>query len=519
MAYIKFRRIDLLSGQTVSAWFITNASIVDEDTRYTFYDSTGNIVSEYIGTKPVITSTELTKAEVEAVLTGTITSHTHTNASQSTSGLMSASDKTKLDGITSGATANTGTVTSVDISAGTGISVTGSPITSSGSITVTNTAPNANHTGDVTGATALTISNNVVTNAKLADMGNNTIKGRVKTGTGDPEDLTPAQVRGIINVEDGANKYIHPSYTSKTSGLYKITVDGTGHVNAATAVIKSDITALGIPGQDTTYGVATTSTNGLMSSIDKTRLDNVYQAGTSLSLGTVTATTQQVSLNKANSGTASTITLPQATISLAGLMSSADKTKLDGIATGATANAGTITGITGTGSTSGLTLSGSGTSGAVTLTLGGTVAVAPSNFSTQVKNTVLSGPTTGSNAIPTFRVLVSDDIPPLAISKITTLQTTLDGKQPNLSIPQYAVPYRTTSGTGTPNTSLVVSTSNTVSTIVQRGSGGQIYGTTFSGTNFYGNNGVFNNGVTFGGNDDVTMVHDEDTDSVRFIWN
>jgi ACT domain-containing protein len=35
----------------------------------------------------------------------------------------------------------TGTVTSVDLSAGTGISVTGGPITSSGSITVTNTAP------------------------------------------------------------------------------------------------------------------------------------------------------------------------------------------------------------------------------------------------------------------------------------------------------------------------------------------------------------------------------------------
>jgi hypothetical protein len=45
--------------------------------------------------------------------------------------------------------------------------------------------------------------------------------------------------------------YTHPTHTSKTSGLYKITVDGTGHVSAATAVAKSDITALGIPAQDT----------------------------------------------------------------------------------------------------------------------------------------------------------------------------------------------------------------------------------------------------------------------------
>lgn len=40
-----------------------------------------------------------------------------------------------------GYTTNTGTVTSVDLTAGTGISVSGGPVTSSGSITVTNTAP------------------------------------------------------------------------------------------------------------------------------------------------------------------------------------------------------------------------------------------------------------------------------------------------------------------------------------------------------------------------------------------
>ena len=51
----------------------------------------------------------------------------------------------------------------------------------------------------------------------------------------------------------GANKYTHPSYTARASGLYKVTVDSTGHVSAAAAVDKSDITALGVPAQDTTY--------------------------------------------------------------------------------------------------------------------------------------------------------------------------------------------------------------------------------------------------------------------------
>lgn len=44
-----------------------------------------------------------------------------------------------------------------------------------------------------------------------------------------------------------ANKYIHPSYTAVASGLYKVTVDNTGHVSVTTAVNKTDITALGIP--------------------------------------------------------------------------------------------------------------------------------------------------------------------------------------------------------------------------------------------------------------------------------
>lgn len=39
--------------------------------------------------------------------------------------------------------------------------------------------------------------------------------------------------------------YVHPSYTSHAAGLYKVTVDATGHVSAAAAVTISDINALG----------------------------------------------------------------------------------------------------------------------------------------------------------------------------------------------------------------------------------------------------------------------------------
>lgn len=57
--------------------------------------------------------------------------------------------------------------------------------------------------------------------------------------------------------------YTHPAYTAKTSGLYKITVDATGHVSAATAVEKSDITALGIPGSGYTHPTHTSHAAGI----------------------------------------------------------------------------------------------------------------------------------------------------------------------------------------------------------------------------------------------------------------
>jgi hypothetical protein len=48
------------------------------------------------------------------------------------------------------------------------------------------------------------IPSGALTNSLLADMAQNTIKGRISSGAGAPEDLTAAQTRSLINVEDGA---------------------------------------------------------------------------------------------------------------------------------------------------------------------------------------------------------------------------------------------------------------------------------------------------------------------------
>lgn len=86
--------------------------------------------------------------------------------------------------------------------------------------------------------------------------------------------VTSSDISGL-GVEITDTVYTHPSYTSRSSGLYKITVDATGHVSAATAVTSSDISSLGVAITDTTYSVATTTANGLMSSTDKSKLDGI----------------------------------------------------------------------------------------------------------------------------------------------------------------------------------------------------------------------------------------------------
>ena len=87
--------------------------------------------------------------------------------------------------------------------------------------------------------------------------------------------MPPASVTKLKGIDEGANKYTHPTHTARASGLYKITVDSLGHVIAVSAVQKSDITNLGIPSSNTTYGLASASSNGLMSSTQYSKLSGI----------------------------------------------------------------------------------------------------------------------------------------------------------------------------------------------------------------------------------------------------
>lgn len=126
--------------------------------------------------------------------------------------------------------------------------------------------------------------------------------------------MSKENFRKLSNIADGANKYVHPSYTPRTSGLYKITVDSLGHITSVTPATKADITALGIPGQDTTYTHPSTHP----ASIIVTDASHRFVTDTQISAWN----------NKANNTVVST--------TANGLMTPTLLTKLNGIATGAT---------------------------------------------------------------------------------------------------------------------------------------------------------------------------------------
>lgn len=135
--------------------------------------------------------------------------------------------------------------------------------------------------------------------------------------------VTKADITALgIPGEDTDTIYTHPEYTARTSGLYKITVDDQGHISNVTMVTKDDIVALGIPAQDTDTVYTHPTTSGSK---------HIPSGGSSGQI-----------LRWSDDGTATwgeenNTTYSEATTSAAGLMSAADKSKLDGIEAGATA--------------------------------------------------------------------------------------------------------------------------------------------------------------------------------------
>ena len=135
-----------------------------------------------------------------------------------------------------------------------------------------------------TGGNGIEVSTANVISAKIDSVNAN---GLGVTAAGFKLDLATTSTAGAMSAADkakldgiaaGANNYTHPEHTAHESGLYKVTVDAQGHVTDADPVAKEDITGLGSPAQDTTYGEATQETAGLMSAADKKKIDGMVIA-------------------------------------------------------------------------------------------------------------------------------------------------------------------------------------------------------------------------------------------------
>lgn len=110
-----------------------------------------------------------------------------------------------------------------------------------------------------------------------------------------------------------------------------------------------------------------------ISTLDAATFRTAIGAGTSSTTGTVTGVTGTAPV-VSSGGTAPAISMAAASSGVNGYMTGVYATKLDGIATGATANTGTVTSVGGTGTISGLTLTGTVTSSG-NLTLGGNLTI------------------------------------------------------------------------------------------------------------------------------------------------
>ena len=205
-------------------------------------------------------STGLTTSGGPITTTGTITlggtlAVASGGTGTATPGLVAGTNITSITGSwpnqTINASGGSGTVTSVAATGGTGISVSGSPITTSGTLTITNTAPDQTVALTQGGTTTITgtYPNFTISSADQ-------FVGTVTSVTGTSPVVSSGGTTPAISLASGYGDTLNP-YASKTANFVLAAPNGSAGVPTFRAVVAADIPTLN---QNTTGSAATLTT-------------------------------------------------------------------------------------------------------------------------------------------------------------------------------------------------------------------------------------------------------------------
>lgn len=172
-----------------------------------------------------------------------------------------------------------------------------------------------------------------------------------KASSGDDGFMGSDDKRKLDGIENNANNYSLPTASSTTKGGITLGYSQNDK-NYPVALDDSGKAYVNVPWTDTntTYGLATSTNDGLMSKADKTKIDSIdtiyakkTQAANELNITPHESQVNFTLLDIEDANELSDIVLQQATSTQAGVMTASDKNKLDGIASGATADSAITT--------------------------------------------------------------------------------------------------------------------------------------------------------------------------------